>query len=141
MKVLVSYILIIFGSFSLSSCSLSFGGLVALDNSINKGTKKISSEKISTVKMGSRVTINMVDSTSISGTLNSYSEDKKSKSLTIEDDNNKLHNIRFNDISNITYIYKSGNVWTAIAIGAVIDAIMFYVISNSKHSVITGRIL
>jgi hypothetical protein len=64
-----------------------------------------------------------------------------SKSLTIEDDNNKLHNIRFNDRSNITYIYKSGNVWTAIAIGAVIDAIMFYVISNSKHSVITGRIL
>jgi hypothetical protein len=134
MKTLAPYILPIFTSFFLASCSLSFAGLVALDNSLNAGPKKVGAKEISTVKNGTKVTVNKIDSTSISGTLSSTPEDKKSERITIENDSHKLENIKFDEINNITYVDKGGNVFTAIAIGAAMDAIIIYVMSSSKHT-------
>ena len=93
MKIIIIYIFIISGSFLFVSCSLSLGAFVAIDNALNTGPKEISSEKISNLKMGTKVTIYMMDSTSVSGTFDSYSEDKILKRITIVDSTNMSHSI------------------------------------------------
>ena len=46
MKILIRALILILFSLIINSCSLFLGGIVALDNSANKGEKEVSYEKV-----------------------------------------------------------------------------------------------
>ena len=46
--------------------------------------------------------------------------------ITLIDENNELKSINTSAISKYIYVDEGGNVWTAAAIGGVIDAFIIY---------------
>lgn len=144
MKIFMKYILFVVGSLFLASCSLSLGGLVALDNSFAAGSKEIDLNKLSKLKKGTKVIFELADSTTISGTFEAYEEiiNNKTKEVkvTVLSNEERLQIINSAEVNNCTIIDEGSNIWTAIAIGATIDAILIYFGSKSKGSLGNARI-
>ncbi len=145
MKILMKYIITIISSLFLVSCSLSLGGLVALDNSLAAGPNELDLTKLSELKKGTKVIIELPDSTIISGILKTYEEIITTKSkevkIIVEIGDKETEIIVSDQVAKCTFIDEGGSVWTAMAIGAAIDAIIIYISSKSKRGLGTARIL
>ncbi len=130
MKILIKSLILILISIMLNSCSLFLGGIVALDNSANKGEKEVQYEKIAKLKEGKKIILELTDSTEVKGTIKDHNEfnegNKQVKMITLIDENNELKSINTSAISKYIYVDEGGNVWTAAAIGGVIDAFIIY---------------
>ena len=144
MKTIIKYTLIAACSILLTSCSLTFSGLVALDNSINSGSKKIEFKKLTKLKEGTKVAVELTDSTVISGTLISFEENKsyngKEFQIGVLDSNKQLKLVSPGEVNNCTYIEEGGSIWTALIIGAVIDAVIIYFGSKSHSGLGNARL-
>ena len=85
------------------------------------------------------------DSTKIEGTYKDYKEfkegNKQIKQIKIVDKNNELKSINTSEINKYIYIDEGENVWTAVAIGGVVDAVIIYGIIKGPKFGGTGRIL
>ena len=55
MKILIRAFILILFSLMINSCSLFLGGIVALDNSANKGEKEVSYEKVIKLREGKKI--------------------------------------------------------------------------------------
>ena len=130
MKILIKSLILILISIMLNSCSLFLGGIVALDNSANKGEKEVQYEKIIKLKEGKKIILELTDSTEVKGTIKDHNEfkegNKQVKMITVMDENDELKSINTSVISKYIYVDEGGNVWTAAAIGGVIDAFIIY---------------
>ena len=145
MKILIKTVILILLSLMLNSCSLFLGGIVALDNSAYKGEKEISYEKVIKLREGKKIIVELSDSTKIEGTYKGCKElsegNRQIKRISILDKNNELKTINTSEVNKYIYIDEGGNVWTAVAIGAAVDALIIYGIIKSPKFGGTGRIL
>ncbi|MDP3682293.1 MAG: hypothetical protein Q8S01_00030 [Ignavibacteria bacterium] len=145
MKILIKTLLLIMISLMLNSCSLFLGGIVALDNSANKGEKEISYDKVIKLREGKKIIVELNDSTKIEGTYKDYKEfregNEQIKQITIVDKKNELETINTSEINKYIYVDEGGHVWTAAAIGGAVDALIIYgIIKGPKFGGGTGRI-
>ena len=143
MTILIKIFIVILLSVTLTSCSLFLGGIVALDNSANKGGKEINIEKIIKLQEGKKIILELNDSTKISGKYKGYREFDREKQLniiTILDENNELKSVNSSEVNKYIYIDEGGKVWVAAAIGAVFDAVVIYGIINGPKIGGTGRV-
>jgi hypothetical protein len=124
-------------SISLTSCSVFLGGLVALDNSANKGNKEIKYDEIIKLDKGKKIILELNDSTNISGIYKGYEEfnesEKEKKTITILNENNEVKSYSTSEVNKYYYIDEGGNIWTAAAIGGVVDAIIIYAILQGPN--------
>ena len=145
MKILIRTLILISISLILNSCSLFLGGIVALDNSANKGEKEVGYEEVIKLREGKKIILELNDSTKIEGAYNGYKEfkegNKNIKQITIVEKNNELKTYNTSEINKYIYIDEGGNVWTAVAIGGVVDAAIIYGIIKGPKFGPTGRIL
>ena len=137
MKMFFKILFTVLLSISLTSCSVFLGGIVALDNSANKGNKEIKYDRIIKLDKGKKVIIELNDSTKISGIYVGYEEsnegEKEKKTITILDENNEVKSYSPSEVNKYYYIDEGGNIWTAAAIGGVVDAIIIYAILQGPH--------
>jgi hypothetical protein len=144
MNTLLKIIVALLLPFIFISCSVIFGGLTYLDNSLYKGEKEIEFDKIIQLHKGHKLIVELTDSTEIRGVYNGY-ENKNEKSkiiinIFIIDENKELHVINTSEVRKYIYVDEGGNVWTAIAIGAAIDSLIIYAGISSGHSGFGGKI-
>jgi len=121
------------------------GGIVALDNSANKGKKEVKYEKVIKLREGSKIFLELNDSTKVKCTYKDYKEFKKGKEeiklIIIADENGELKSINTSEIRKYLYFDEGGNVWTAAAIGGVLDALIIYgILTGPKMGGGSGRI-
>jgi hypothetical protein len=120
-----------------NSCSVIWGGIVAIDNSINEGPHEIDLDKMSKLKKGKRIILELNDSTQISGTyygMETEGDKSNQKRINLKLENEDKRQINSSDVNKYTYIDEGGNVWLAAAIGAMFDAIFIYTMLHSHNS-------
>lgn len=136
MKITIKYLSLIFSPVVFVSCSLSLGGMVALDNSLSADSKEINLNKLSELKADSEIILELTDSAIVQGEFEGieYTTIDNTQKTVIKLSNNDS-NIQYIDIKEInrcTKINEDGSIWTAVAIGATIDAIIIYLASTSN---------
>lgn len=135
MKILLKLLILSLLPLMLNSCSAFLGGIVALDNSVNSGEKEIKYEKVIELRKGSKIIMQLNDSTIVKGTYRDYKEleerNEVIKSIVIRDENDELISINTSDVCKYVYIDEGGDVWAAAAIGGVWDVIIIYGILKS----------
>lgn len=130
MKKILKITFLLFVSAVLNSCSLFLGGIVALDNSAYEGEREIEYESIIKLEKDKKIILELTDSTKISGLYQGFQKlNKKGKEINrilILNENDELKFVNTSEISKYIYRDEGGNVWTAIAIGGVVDALIIY---------------
>jgi len=136
MKSIIKYLSLIFIPVVLVSCSLSFGGMVALDNSFSEDSKEIDLNELSELKQGNKIIFELMDSSMIQGVFEGYKEttvnNQNEIMIKVLNNEDELKFIDAKEVSRCIFIKEDGNVWVAVAIGATIDAIIIYLASTSK---------
>ena len=144
MKVLIRFLSLILISITFTSCSLLLGGMVALDNHVSKGEKEIKYEEIIKLNRGKRIILELTDSTIVSGIYKGFKEidegNKHVTIITILDKNNVVEFINNSKVNKYIYVDEGGSVWTAIAIGVVVDALLIYAFIKGPSIGGTARI-
>ena len=120
-------VLMLISSLFLTSCSLTLGGIVALDNETNTGDKII--ENYKDLKPNQKVKIEFLNKTQITGLFEASGESH----VLIKDEKSELDTFKISEISKIYSINESGSVLTAVAIGAVVDVIFIIIINNGMN--------
>ena len=136
MRNIFKFIIFIISPFIFTSCSVIWGGIVAIDNSINKGPHEIDLNKLGKLKNGKKVILDLKDSTEISGSFQVIKDNSKNDlgKIIVIANNEGQKQINTSDVNKYIYIDEGGNVWLAAAIGAIFDAIIIYTISHSHKS-------
>ncbi len=115
-----------------SSCSVFWGGLVAIDNASYKGPNEVNLKKLQKIKHGTKVILNLKDSTEITGLYEGFAQNDESESneeaILIKDERNIQTQIKTSNVIKYTYIDEGGSVWTAAALGGIIDACIIYIL-------------
>ncbi|MFA6599138.1 MAG: hypothetical protein WCS69_15550 [Ignavibacteriaceae bacterium] len=134
MKVIIRLFCLILISVTFASCSVLLGGIVALDNSANKGKKEIVYEKLIELRKGKLITLELSDSTRVSGKYKGYKKNvvgnKAVTIISILDNNNESKFIDASKVHKYIYTDEGGSVSTAVSIGGVIDALIIYGLIN-----------
>lgn len=142
MKKIIKIIYLISISAVLNSCSLFLGGIVALDNSAYEGEREINYESIIKLEKDKKIILELTDSTKISGLYQGFQKlnekGKEIKSILVLNENDELKFVNTFEISKYIYKDEGGNVWTAIAIGGVVDALIIYSALTSRGSWLGG---
>ncbi|VAX28705.1 hypothetical protein MNBD_IGNAVI01-588 [hydrothermal vent metagenome] len=130
-KIFVLLILIL----NFTSCSLFLGGVVYLDNSVNKGEREIKLEQLSKIKEGGKIVLELNDSTKITGfykSIKNFDEGHKQDTMIYVIDKDKIiKTVNISDINKYYYVDEGGNVWFAVAMGAAIDLLIYGIISTN----------
>ncbi|NOX65140.1 MAG: hypothetical protein GXO85_04900 [Chlorobi bacterium] len=96
------------------------GGVVYLDNSVNKGEKEIKLEQLAEINEGEKIVLELNDSTKITGLnkgIHEFDEvHKQDTKVSILDKNNIIKTINTSDVNKYYYVDEGGNVWLAFAI-------------------------
>ena len=136
MITLIKILILIVTTLLFSSCSLFLGGVVYVDNSINKGENDITLDELNEIDEGKKIAFELTDSTKIIGYYKSISKfdqgEKLDTTITILSMNNTVQSINTSDINKYYYVDEGGNVWLAFSIGAVFDLIMFGIMSTNN---------
>ncbi len=120
--------IILISSIFLTSCSLTLGGIVALDNATNAGEKVI--ENYEDLKPNQKIKIEFLNKTNLSGLFKAITKVSGENQIIIVDEKAITDTFRISDISRIYSINEGGNVYAAVAIGAVIDVVILIIINN-----------
>jgi hypothetical protein len=140
----LSLLLIVLSSLTFTSCSLFLGGIVALDNNANKGEREIKYEEAAQLRNGSKIILVLNDSTKVCGVYKGHREYKEAgntiQTITLLDKNDVLKFINTSDVSKIIYIDEGGNVWKAVSIGAIFDAVIIYSILKNPGIGMSGKV-
>ena len=147
MKALAKLLFLILFSLTFTSCSLVAVGFVALDNATSTGPKVIGYENLIKLHEGSKIILELNDSTKVSGFYKGYSEsrtvgNKKVITIKVLDETGGLKLVNTSEVNKYIYIDEGGSVWTAVATGAAIDAVIIFSFIKSHGSILagTGRI-
>ncbi len=137
MKFFVKYFIITFSSILLFSCSVGFGGLVALDESYNSNSKEIAKNDFTNLKSGDEIILELSDSSEVCGIYqdskgNNFNNDN-SFFISLLEENGQLRTIDTNEIKVCKLVEKWTKIWEAISIGAIIDFIVIYTIARNNN--------
>lgn len=119
---------ILISSFLLTSCNLTLGEIVALDNATNSGEKII--ENYKDLKPNQKIKIEFSNKTEIPDIFISINKVNGENQILIRDGKSRTDTFKINEISKIYSLNEGGSVLTAVAIGAVVDIIIIYIINS-----------
>lgn len=118
-----------------------------MDNATSTGPKVIGYEDLIKLHDGRKVILELNDSTKVSGVYKGYNEsrteeNKKVISIKVLNEIGGLRLVNASEINKYIYVDEGGSFWTAVAIGAAIDAVIIFSIIKSQSSFLggTGRI-
>jgi len=135
MKIIIKILVLLLLILTLNSCSLFLGGVVYLDNSVNKGEKEIKLEQLTEINEDKKIVLVLNDSTKIIGFYKGINEFdkgyKRDTMVSILDKNDIIKTINTSDVNKYYYVDEGGNVWLAFAMGAVIDVLIYGIIKTN----------
>lgn len=132
-KFINTWILILIFLFA-GGCTLIVPGVIAVDNTINKGANEIEVGEVVKLEKNSNVLVVFDDSTKITGQLYAIERDVRNRDmiskLKIHTEDEKKIIINTNDIDKLYFVEEGGSIWVGAALGAAIDVIVFLLISS-----------
>jgi len=121
----------------LFSCSVGFGGLVAIDESYSSNSKEMAKNDFTNLKSGDEIILELSDSTQVCGIYQNSESNNLSNDnsffISLLEENGQLRTINTNEIKVCKLVEKGTKIWEAISIGAIIDFIVIYTIVRNNN--------